>query len=94
MARTPDIPRPVPPTPNPRKPRRLILWNISMGSRVFPIDHAGITFRGEGDHDTINLTGIFNASATCPLSVCVQEQCELGDWHTINRVDLPLWGTD
>lgn len=45
-------------------------------------------------HIGIDITGMPNANTMNPVVLLVQEQCNLGDWHTINHVELVPWGND
>ena len=40
----------------------------------------------------LDLDGIPNANAQSPISIIVQQQCDLGHWHQMGRPrDLPLY---
>ena len=49
-----------------------------------------------GDNDIpltmFDMADIDNASADHPLQFVIQTRCDLGDWHTDSRTDIPPYG--
>jgi hypothetical protein len=43
---------------------------------------------------SIDLTGIINANAQAPLELEVQQRCDLGHYHQLERIPLAPWGSD
>jgi hypothetical protein len=39
----------------------------------------------------LDLTGLPNANAAAPIVVEIHQQCDMGSWHAVGRVDLPCW---
>jgi hypothetical protein len=75
------------------KPRRLIVV-YPAGDPVRIHDSQKRDHGPSMAHDQINLTGIPNANTQCPLMIYLQEMCELGDWHTMDKIMLPPYGND
>lgn len=50
-----------------------------------------------GEHDTaitmFDITDIDNANSGHPLQFVIQTQCDLKDWHTDSRTDIPPYGS-
>jgi hypothetical protein len=49
-----------------------------------------------GENDSaltmFDVSDLENANAQFPLQFVIQTQCDLGDWHTDSRTDIPLYG--
>ena len=49
-----------------------------------------------GESDTaitmFDITDIDNANNSHPLQFVIQTRCDLGDWHTDSRTDIPVYG--
>ena len=49
-----------------------------------------------GEHDTaltmFDMSDIDNANSGMPLQFVIQTRCDLGDWHTDSRTDIPVYG--
>lgn len=43
---------------------------------------------------SIDLSGFVNANEAAPLTVLVQQLCDLDGWHTVVTVPLPCWPAD
>jgi hypothetical protein len=39
-----------------------------------------------------DITDMENANAEFPLQMVIQTMCDLGDWHTDSRTDVPVYG--
>jgi hypothetical protein len=39
-----------------------------------------------------DIADIDNANNTQPLQMVIQTRCDLGDWHTDSRTDIPVYG--
>jgi hypothetical protein len=72
------------------KPRRVIAV-YPLGDTVF-VPSYPLTYMAHTDQ--INLTGVPNANAAMPLMLHIQQQCELGCWHTIDKMEIPPYGND
>jgi hypothetical protein len=74
---------------NGKKPRRLVVKDVLLSaSPVRAFDDIYM------HHADIDLTGVPHADTRSPMYAVIQEQCNLGCWHDVNRTYLPCWGSD
>jgi hypothetical protein len=74
------------PTPAPMPPLK------SVDTRLVLVDPAGEYVKDASNHIMgVVLTAVPNGNASAPIGLEVEQQCDMGHWHTVGRTPLPAY---